>query len=697
MKSKLVALFIATFLTFTLITNIPAYAVKPAMPKQRSFFSLDPDSTRQRVSASQWFYYFIDSKSNLYELNPDDIYQRVEGGASGYYFTAKENYDYMKNAKVILTDVVEVAASDAISFAVKADGSLWSWGSERVLGYTDLSTSANPRLPRKVIDNVSYVYAHVYNLCYAVLTDNSLWGWGFAYSKHDNIYLGNGNKAGSVEPTKILDSVADISVFRADWLGDGATNSFALKTDGSLWAWGPNELGALGLGYATDVLFPQKVMDDVKSIGPVNTIYNAYAYTIKEDGTLWTWVWGLSDSPVKTMENIKAADIGIALKEDGSLWTLCITKTSSDEDTSTYSLTPVKILDSISEVCVENEKYYAVSNDGSLYIFDYEGHYTMENDEVIYSKGNPEILMQGIRHVFVEDRYGAGLGARVYVIKTDGSLWGWGKDFAQYPHGYINPEYKETWYNKPQELIHDTIIHRAYAGNGVEYVITEDGSLWWYTLYPSEATPVMSARITDNVEQVAVGHYNAMILKKDGNFLFWTNSVEKSSTWAQVDVTTAINNGLVPQSLQKEYTQAATRAEFCAFAVNLYEKVMGKEITERLTFTDTTDINVEKMAALGVVNGIGNNRFNPNASLTREQAATMLSRLADAIGKPLPKQTATFSDNATISSWAFEAVGQMLTTGIMSGVGDNTFAPKNPYTREQSIVTILRLYNNVCG
>ena len=152
---------------------------------------------------------------------------------------------------------------------------------------------------------------------------------------------------------------------------------------------------------------------------------------------------------------------------------------------------------------------------------------------------------------------------------------------------------------------------------------------------------------------------------------------------------------LVPQNLQSAYTQATTRAEFAALAVALYEQVKGTEITERKTFSDTTDVNVEKAAAIGVVSGIGDNKFDPNAELTREQAAVMLARLADVTGRPLAQQAATFADNGSISSWAIEEVGQIQAAGIMSGVGDNTFAPQSAYTREQSIVTILRLYEVV--
>jgi hypothetical protein len=167
------------------------------------------------------------------------------------------------------------------------------------------------------------------------------------------------------------------------------------------------------------------------------------------------------------------------------------------------------------------------------------------------------------------------------------------------------------------------------------------------------------------------------------------------SLWAADQLSAAITVGLVPLPLQSQYTLPITRAEFCALAVALYETVTGKTIAERATFSDTTDVNVEKAAAIGIVNGVGDNKFSPNSPLTREQAATMLSRLADVIGKPLTKQAAAFADNGGIALWALDAVGQMQATGIMGGVGNNTFSPKGAYTREQSIVTALRLYNIV--
>ena len=176
-----------------------------------------------------------------------------------------------------------------------------------------------------------------------------------------------------------------------------------------------------------------------------------------------------------------------------------------------------------------------------------------------------------------------------------------------------------------------------------------------------------------------------------------TPETEQPSSWAQADVSTAVTANLVPAELQAKYTQAITRAEFCALADSLYTAVKGTAapVDSSVAFTDTTDPAVLRMASAKVVNGVGGGKFNPEGQLTREQAAAMLSRLAEAVGKPLTGQTATFADMSSVSSYATGPVGQMQATGVMGGVGNNTFAPKNPYTREQSIVTILRLFNIV--
>jgi len=171
----------------------------------------------------------------------------------------------------------------------------------------------------------------------------------------------------------------------------------------------------------------------------------------------------------------------------------------------------------------------------------------------------------------------------------------------------------------------------------------------------------------------------------------WIPQQDAPASWAADAVESAKALGILPRYLQIGYNLPMTRAEFCALAVAMFEKLNG-EIDGREKFGDTGNINAEKAASIGVVNGVGNGEFAPYNVLRRAAAATMLSRLATALGKPLPQQAPAFADNAKIDSWASDAVGQMQATGIMGGTGGNNFSPSDTYTRQQGIVTIMRLY-----
>lgn len=54
-----------------------------------------------------------------------------------------------------------------------------------------------------------------------------------------------------------------------------------------------------------------------------------------------------------------------------------------------------------------------------------------------------------------------------------------------------------------------------------------------------------------------------------------------------------------------------------------------------------------------------------------------------------------YADTSEISNWARESACQMFSANIMNGVGENKFAPKDNYTKEQAIVTMLRLYGAI--
>ena len=163
------------------------------------------------------------------------------------------------------------------------------------------------------------------------------------------------------------------------------------------------------------------------------------------------------------------------------------------------------------------------------------------------------------------------------------------------------------------------------------------------------------------------------------------------SSWAKDAVDKAKELGILPAHLQRMYNQPITRLHFCELAMEFYEHATASKITERMDFTDTKSEAVRKMGGLGIINGTGGGKFSPDDYLTREQAAVILARMAEKLGWTLPEADTDFADKASIAPWAQEAVGSIQASGIMNGTGDNKFSPKAQYTREQSILTMLRM------
>ena len=185
----------------------------------------------------------------------------------------------------------------------------------------------------------------------------------------------------------------------------------------------------------------------------------------------------------------------------------------------------------------------------------------------------------------------------------------------------------------------------------------------------------------------------------------WSNVLElnamafDASAWAQSELQQAEALGLIPDILDgADLTADITRAEFAAVAVKVYEALSGTAALPALAnpFTDTTDVEILKAYNIGAVNGTSATTYSPNDLLNREQAATMLTRVFKRVTLPgwtlstdaqftLPYEKPTpFADDKDISDWAKDSVYFMAANGIINGVGNNKFAPKNVTTEEQA-------------
>ena len=187
---------------------------------------------------------------------------------------------------------------------------------------------------------------------------------------------------------------------------------------------------------------------------------------------------------------------------------------------------------------------------------------------------------------------------------------------------------------------------------------------------------------------------------------------DKPSTWAIEGVDKAIELNLVDKALQERYTDTITRAEFTVLAKDLIEEVTGNTLDslilnysnsrDAIKFTDTSDKTIQSLYRLGVVNGVGNNKFEPNRSINRQEAAVMLDNITNLFNIHSEHRVSPlkFKDSDKIAGWAKDSVSNVTSlqdldgkVRVMEGVGNGTFSPLTGYTIEQSIHTILRLYN----
>ncbi len=241
---------------------------------------------------------------------------------------------------------------------------------------------------------------------------------------------------------------------------------------------------------------------------------------------------------------------------------------------------------------------------------------------------------------------------------------------------------------------------------------------------------------TKSVYYIRVNRKNANMLGKytlaltdssvDAGALLSENKTSFGSTvskWAKAEVEEAHKLGLIPASvIGTDLTLAIDRAEFAAVAVALYRKKSGKATS--FTQNPFTDINANRnqpsiIAAyhLGITAGTSETTFSPTVKLSREQLATMLCRTykklkfdkwtlaTDGRFSLDTSGVAKFADDANISDYAKQSVYFLTKHKIISGVGNNKFAPKNTTaaeeksgyataTREQAILLALRIYNS---
>jgi alpha-tubulin suppressor-like RCC1 family protein len=169
---------------------------------------------------------------------------------------------------------------DQHTHAINSEGELWTWG-YNANGTCGLGTTQAEQttvsLPEQVGSDTDWLQASVNNICtLAIKTDGTLWAWG------GSTYgiQGTGDFVQRSSPSQVGTDTDWSYVFISE------LHATALKTDGGLYTWGYNNAGQLGHGDQVNRSTPTQVGSDSWKKVSCSTFYTG---AIKSDGTLWTW------------------------------------------------------------------------------------------------------------------------------------------------------------------------------------------------------------------------------------------------------------------------------------------------------------------------------------------------------------------------------------------------------------------------
>ncbi|TAL16737.1 hypothetical protein EPN96_08080 [bacterium] len=470
------------------------------------------------------------------------------GDGSGYYGPAKVGTD---------NDWTAVSTSQQWhTLALKRDGSLWAWGLNLLKQLGD-GTTVNKKTPTRVGTDTDWRWAEAGIGSLAVKRDGTLWVWGTIYpwwsvgTGNLTDYLGVPTRAGDTAgwlygSSGYLNTLTrtdgtlwaggltyrDTTVFTPkqstgfnDWeaISTQYRSSAGIRSDKSLWTWGDNYSGQLGVG------------DKAKRYSPVQagaglswkkvSVGGDRMSAVTEDGQLWSW-GGNGNSqlvPDSTQDQLLPVRIGadsdwvdtasgvahtLALKSDGTLWAWGVNYYGQLGDgSSTMRSAPVQVGADKTwrAVYAYGQHSYAIASDNTLWGWGYNWYGTYLGDGTIQTRYLP-VQIGG-----ASDWQSLSVNTdRVIGVKTSGTLWGWGDSNSP----------------SPVQFGSDTDWISAFACNQAFLAIKADGTLWGSgyneqhhelgVLNVSNSFPMMQLQGAEGWKTLAGGDGNILALKDDG-------------------------------------------------------------------------------------------------------------------------------------------------------------------------------------
>ena len=356
---------------------------------------------------------------------------------------------------------------------------LWAWGQNTYgqLGDNSVVHKSSPvQIPGTTWGvNVSAGAAQQQTNALFIKTDGTLWAWGYRY--YGELGLNQGGPGQVSSPTQIPGTTwAKSSI--------GFYYSAAIKTDGTLWTWGLNDKGELGQSQAYAQLAARS--SPVQVPGTTWSTVSAAmktTYGIKTDGTLWVWgengygELGVNSrteysSPVQvpgtTWKEVSAgAWQGLATKTDGTLWTWGwniygkLGQNSYGNPTNVSS--PVQIPGTTWDKPRANGHYpRAIKTDGTLWVWGTGTQGNLGLNDTINRSSPTQVPGTTWSDAVV------GYDGSCIATKTDGTLWSWGyNDIGQIDHN------NTTKVSSPIQIGSDTDWSQPFVVNHSSFAIKQ--------------------------------------------------------------------------------------------------------------------------------------------------------------------------------------------------------------------------------
>ncbi|MDH5721666.1 MAG: DUF4215 domain-containing protein, partial [Spirochaetia bacterium] len=366
-------------------------------------------------------------------------------------------------------EYIQISAGWGHTAAIKGDSTLWTWG-YNARGQIGDGSTTNKYLPAQIgtSTNWAYVSAGKNQHMAAVKTNGTLWAWGW----NGNGQLGDGTQVDKHSPVQVgVDT---------DWsiVSVGDRHTAAIKADGSLWAWGS---GYLGDGTTSMRTSPVQIGTGTCTLAE---------YQTKMDCETNTGIWTFDTDWISVSAG---SYFSIAIKIDGTLWSWGTNSWGElGLGDNTYQLLPQLV-----GACSVMGFYTQVDCEGNSGIWNYDTDWTL-----------------------------AAVGYKQAIaLKSNGTLWAWGRnDYGQVGDGTSATRYL------PVQIGADIDWISVSAGNNHSIAVKANKNIWaWgYNAYgqlgenttETRFSPVLISSEVDWLK-VSAGANHSIALKTDNTLWVW--------------------------------------------------------------------------------------------------------------------------------------------------------------------------------